>query len=267
MWNNKLKAVTFSIDDGCESDKRIVEIFDKYGIKGTFNLNSGLLNTTLEMKNRHGEITERIPKICAYDVRETYKNHEIAVHTCKHPNLTEISDERVLWEVEKDRLALEALCGYTIKGMAYPCGGINNDKRVATLIKRNTPIKYARTITSTYSFDLQDNLLQFNPTIYWIETDKLFELAEKFIALKAGTPQLFYIWGHAFELDRGSCISYEKLEKLCAILSNKNDIFYGTNREVLIDELEAFNYEEYKKNDFKVNKDLTLGFEKRQNNT
>ena len=155
MWDNKLKAVTFSIDDGCESDKRIVEIFDKYGMKGTFNLNSGLLNTTLELKNAKGEITERIPKIHVYDVRETYNNHEIAVHTCLHPNLTEISDERVKWEVEKDRLALELLCGYSIYGMAYPCGGINNDERVANLMKAHTKIKYSRTITSTYTFELQ----------------------------------------------------------------------------------------------------------------
>ena len=234
MWNNKLKAVTFSIDDGCESDKRIVEIFDKYGMKGTFNLNSGLLNTTLELKNVNGEITERISKICVYDVRETYKNHEIAVHTCLHPNLTEVSDERVKFEVEKDRMALESLCGYSICGMAYPCGGINNDERVASLIKAHTKIKYSRTITSTYAFDLQENLLQFNPTIYWVEVDKLFELAERFIKLKAEKPQLLYIWGHAFELDRGYNISYEKLEQLCSMLSNKNDIFYGTNREVLL---------------------------------
>ena len=234
MWNSKLKAVTFSIDDGCESDKKIIEIFNKYGIKGTFNINSGLLNTTLEMKNRLGEITERIPKMRAYDVKETYKNHEIAVHTCMHPNLTEISDESVILEVEKDRLALEALCGYPINGMAYPCGGVNNDKRVAGLIGKYTPIRYARTITSTYSFDLQENLLQFNPTIYWIEVDKLFELAERFISLKTKVPQIFYIWGHAFELDRGRNISYEKLEQLCDLLSNRQDIFYGTNREVLL---------------------------------
>lgn len=41
MWNGKKKAVTFSFDDGVTQDIRLIEIFNKYGLKGTFNLNSG----------------------------------------------------------------------------------------------------------------------------------------------------------------------------------------------------------------------------------
>ena len=33
----KAKAVTFSYDDGVQQDKRLAEIFDKYGMKATFN--------------------------------------------------------------------------------------------------------------------------------------------------------------------------------------------------------------------------------------
>ena len=46
MFNGKLKAVTFSYDDGVTQDKRLIEIFNKYGLKATFNLNSGLLGGT-----------------------------------------------------------------------------------------------------------------------------------------------------------------------------------------------------------------------------
>ena len=35
----RCKAVTFSYDDGVKADKKLVEILDKYGLKGTFNLN------------------------------------------------------------------------------------------------------------------------------------------------------------------------------------------------------------------------------------
>ena len=41
MWNNKKKAITFSFDDGVEQDIKFIEICDKYGLKATFNLNSG----------------------------------------------------------------------------------------------------------------------------------------------------------------------------------------------------------------------------------
>ena len=183
MWNGKLKAVTFSIDDGCASDRRIVEIFNKYGIKGTFNINSGLLNTEYEIRNEKGIVVETIPKIKAYEVQDVYAGHEVAVHTCTHPNLTTLEEKEIIDQVEEDRKALSALAGYDIVGMAYPCGGVNNDERVAKVIRKHTPIQYARTITSTYSFDLQENFLQFNPTIYWIET-QLFEIVERFLALK-----------------------------------------------------------------------------------
>ena len=36
----KHKALTMSYDDGKEDDKRLVALFNKYGIKGTFHLNS-----------------------------------------------------------------------------------------------------------------------------------------------------------------------------------------------------------------------------------
>ena len=43
MWNGKKKGVTFSFDDGVKQDIRTIEILNKYGLKGAFNLNSGYL--------------------------------------------------------------------------------------------------------------------------------------------------------------------------------------------------------------------------------
>ena len=39
----KHKVLTMSYDDGQIHDRRLIEIFNKYGIKGTFHLNSGLM--------------------------------------------------------------------------------------------------------------------------------------------------------------------------------------------------------------------------------
>ena len=39
----KTKAVTFSYDDGIVSDKKLVKILNEYGMKGTFNVNSGIM--------------------------------------------------------------------------------------------------------------------------------------------------------------------------------------------------------------------------------
>ena len=43
MANRPMKSLTFSYDDGVTQDVRLIEIFNKYGLKATFNLNSELL--------------------------------------------------------------------------------------------------------------------------------------------------------------------------------------------------------------------------------
>ncbi len=43
MFNGLNKAVTFSYDDGVTQDIRLIEMFNRYGLKSTFNINSELL--------------------------------------------------------------------------------------------------------------------------------------------------------------------------------------------------------------------------------
>ncbi len=231
MWNGKKKALTFSFDDAVLQDVKIIEILDRYALKGTFNLNSGYLGCPNVIHPFGMDINHT--KIPAHQIKEVYKGHEVAVHTLTHPRLTELDDQTVIRQVEEDRKALESLVGYKIVGMAYPCGGVNNDDRVAEIIRNNTPIRYARTITSTYSFDLQTNLLRFNPSAHLMEWDKVFELVEKFLQTDTDKPQLLYLWGHAYEADMQEEF-LGNFEKICQMLSGKDDIYYGTNKEVLL---------------------------------
>ena len=229
MWNGKKKAVTFSFDDGVTQDIRTVEILNRYGLKGTFNLNSGSLGC-LGDTDPWGAVRH---KVRASMVRELYQGHEVAVHTLTHPNLTTLDEETIIRQVELDRRLLQELCGYDIVGMAYPCGGVNNDDRVAEIIRVNTPIRYARTITSTHNFDLQDNLLRFNPTVYYSEEGVAEKLIDEFLAKETNEPQLFYLWGHTYEFDRNGG-NWERFENICKMLAGKADVFYGTNKEVLL---------------------------------
>ena len=106
--------------------------------------------------------------------------------------------------------------------------------RVAEIIKNNTGVKYSRTITNTDSFDIQPNLYRFNPNVYHIlEYDRLMEMGRRFVELKADKPQIFYIWGHTFEMDYESD-NWVKIEEFFKLISNRDDIFYGTNKEVLL---------------------------------
>jgi peptidoglycan/xylan/chitin deacetylase (PgdA/CDA1 family) len=231
MWNGKRKAITFSFDDGITQDIRLIELFNQYGLKGTFNLNSERLGKafTLERNGKTVPFVHPAPE----DVRAIYEGHEVAVHTLTHTNLTQCDEEEIVRQVEEDRKNLSALCGYEVVGMAYPCGGVNNDDRVAEIIARKTGVKYARTITSTKTFALQkENYFRFNPSTYVIDED--FErVVDDFLALKDGEPSLLYIWGHAFEMD-AEYITWENLERILKKLSGRAEIFYGTNREVLL---------------------------------
>ena len=230
MFGGKMKAVTFSFDDGVTQDKRLIEIFDKYGLKCTFNINSELLGKAGSLVC--SDVTVAHVKPRPQEIKEIYKNHEVAVHTLTHPNLTTLDDAEVIRQVETDRKNLTQYVGYEVCGMAYPCGGVNNDERVAELIKKNSGVKYSRTITSTHNFDLQENLYQFNPSVYILETDKMWEMAKEFVKLQTDTPKLFYIWGHAYEFDIDN--SWQKFDDFCQFISNRDDIFYGTNSEVLL---------------------------------
>ncbi len=230
MFDSKMKALTFSYDDGILQDERLISLFNKYGLKATFNLNSELLGRegSLYVDGKLVNHTKIVPE----KIRKIYAGHEVAVHTLTHPNLTGLEESEVIHQVEQDRINLSNLVGYDICGMAYPCGGVNNDERVAQIICKNTGVKYARTITSTYSFKLQNSLYRFNPTIHHREWDKLEELIKQFIDAKPSEPMLFYIWGHSYELDANN--EWDRLEDVCKTLSNRDDIFYGTNKEILL---------------------------------
>lgn len=228
-FEGKLKAVTFSFDDGVTQDIRLINILNRYGLKATFNLNSSYLGLSGQL-NRNDHVV-RHDKNPACQIAAIYRGHEVAVHTLTHPNLTELDEDTIVWQVEEDRKALEGLTGYQVRCMAYPCGGVNNDDRVAAVIKNRTHIRFARTITSSYSFDIPDNLYRYDPSVYYIEKDRLFQLGESFIKLKADRPQVFYIWGHSYEMD-AEYIKWDEFEEFCKLISGKADIFYGTNGEI-----------------------------------
>jgi peptidoglycan/xylan/chitin deacetylase (PgdA/CDA1 family) len=227
----KKKAITFSYDDGVVQDIRLIELLNKYGLKCTFNLNSELLSKK-GMLIREGKRIAHY-KIHTEDVKHIYEGHEVAVHTLTHPNLTQCDDKEIIRQVEADRLNLSELVEYEVVGMAYPCGGVNNDDRVAGIIKKNTGVKYSRTITTNNCFDLQENLYRFNPTAYHLDFEKMMQLGREFVEFKPKEPKVFYIWGHSYEMDYGADY-WVKLEEFFKLISNKEDIFYGTNKEVLL---------------------------------
>ncbi|MBQ9766841.1 MAG: polysaccharide deacetylase family protein [Lachnospiraceae bacterium] len=224
MWNNKKKAFTLSYDDGITQDIRFVELLNRYGLKCTFNLNSGIQTKANFWANKDGIITYRMNM---EGLKELYAGHEIAVHSLTHPDLTKLDEETIYNELYRDKVNLEAFFGTEVTGMAYPYG--THDEKVRSIVKK-AGLHYARTVHSTNAFDLPWDLLQLPATCHH-DAENLMDLAKQFVESETDTPQLFYVWGHSYEFDFKQ--SWDRIEEFFQYISGRDDIFYGTNTEVL----------------------------------
>lgn len=225
-WTEKYrKAFVLSYDDGVYQDIRLVEMLNQYGLKCTFNLNTGMMEPPYVWE-ADGVRIERMP---AEMLPELYRGHEVASHTLHHCDLTQLSDGEVFDEVRDDRHALEKIFGNNVTGFAYPYG--NTDKRVKFLLQQ-CGVRYARGVRSTHTFDMPEDVLEISPTCRHKE-DEIFDLAKEFIALQPDSPKLFLLWGHSYEFDmqRG----WERFERFCDLIAGHDDIFYATTAQALSD--------------------------------
>lgn len=228
----KVKAVTLSYDDGVEQDIRLIKIMKENGLKGTFNLSSGLYakeGTTYEA----GTIHRRMTRQQAIDV---YQNSgmEIAVHGLTHPFLEHLSPSTCTYEVLQDRINLETEYGTIIRGMAYPYGSYSDS--VVDCLK-HCGIAYSRTTKSTESFGIPTDWLRMPATCHHNNLH-LMELAKKFVEdSRDRTPMLFYLWGHSYEFERDD--NWEVIEEFAEYIGKREDIWYATNIEIY-DYMKAF---------------------------
>ena len=119
--------------------------------------------------------------------------------------------------------------------MAYPGGGTNYSEHVEQVIKEYTGIKYARTTICSYDLKKQQNLYCMKPSVYHImDMEEMFKLGGYFLENHLQEPQVLYIWGHSYEFDIHN--TWNEFEEFLKMISGRNDIFYGTNKEVFIGE-------------------------------
>jgi peptidoglycan/xylan/chitin deacetylase (PgdA/CDA1 family) len=205
------KALTMSYDDGRVEDRRLVEIFNRHGIKGTFHLCSGLLGND--------------GFIAADEVAELYKGHEVSCHGFVHKYLTRIGREEVIREMWEDRQELEKLTGYPVRGMSYACGDYN---RETVEILRTLGFVYGRTTQSDEKYNLPDDFMTWAPFCHHNQPDLLDKL-EQFKQNKAPL-SIFYIWGHSFEFERNN--NWELIENFCPAAAGDESTWYATNIEI-----------------------------------
>lgn len=209
----KRKALTMSYDDGRAEDERLVEIFNRYGIKGTFHLNSGSFG--------------KPGYIGAEKASELYAGHEISVHGKTHPFLDKIPADAAVEEIYEDKKSLEKCAGYPVRGMSYPYGAYT--ERLLPVL-RSLGMEYSRTVNATNNFELPEDFLKWHPTAH--HNGGLDELWERFSGLKPQKkPALLYIWGHSFEFPKHD--NWRVIEEFCKKAQGREDIWYASNIEIV----------------------------------
>lgn len=217
--NGLAKALTFSYDDAQIFDRRLADLFRKYGMKATFHLNSG----TLDKNPGKGSFFIGVDELA-----EVYAGHEIACHGLQHRNPGLLTQQQLLVEVYEDRKNLESYTGKMVQGMSYAFGVY--DQRIIDTAK-TVGIKYSRTVNSTYEFHMPTDFMQLHPTCHHGEP-MLMELGERFLHCPDYYElPMMYVWGHSFEF--GNSGDWSGIEAFCEKMAGKDDIWYATNMEIV----------------------------------
>ncbi len=214
-------CVTFSYDDARIEDERLVPLFNKYGLKGTFHINTDGWQSRFDFLARENAVFVEPAKY-----KELYEGHEISCHLANHPFVYKPPKESLVNEVYLNKSYLEKLCGYPVRGMSYPFGSSTEE---AESIFSACGMEYSRCVKNCSYFGLPTNYMQWEPTCHHDEAMQYIEAFyqnESFPRLK-----LFYIWGHSYEINTEEKWAY--MEELCSKLSHKEDTWYATNIEII----------------------------------
>lgn len=210
------KALSFSYDDGNLRDSDFIRILDKYGMKGTFNLNSARVLTGLKNSGENwGDV---------------YKGHEVAGHGFFHYSFAAQAPSAVLSYLYGDRLAMETVFHEILCGHAYANGTFSGAVADARKNLAACGYIYARGSFSTMNFDLPDDFLCWEQTCH--HNKGIIELADKFLHLDEKEDlKAFTVWGHVSELVRDN--AFDMMDEFCRKLSGKEKyIWYATNKEI-----------------------------------
>ena len=219
----KKKAFNITYDDGVLQDERFVALLNQYGIKGTFHLNSQLMQEEFSWTHPNGMQVKRLSPERA---RYIYDGHEVASHTLTHPYMCELSDEKLYWQLKSDKDNLEKLFDREIKGFAVPFDYY--DDRIADCAKA-CGFTYARKSEFTGNFTPCTDAYHWKTCIYHIDPD-LPNFVAKFLNTQEELA-VCQIVGHSYDLDAENL--WGTMELICAAVSKCDDVWFCTNAELV----------------------------------
>jgi peptidoglycan/xylan/chitin deacetylase (PgdA/CDA1 family) len=219
----KKKAFNITYDDGVLQDVRFVAMLNKYGIKGTFNLNSELMENEFSWIHPNGM---QVKRLSVEKVKLLYDGHEVASHTLTHPYMYNLSDEELYHQMKRDKDNLEKLFEREIQGFAVPFDYY--DDRIAECAKA-CGFAYARKSEFTNTFKPCTDFYHWKTGIYHID-EHLIDYVAGFLNTEEELA-VCQIVGHSYDLDAENL--WGTMELICAAVSKCDDIWFCTNAELV----------------------------------
>lgn len=212
-----MKALSMSYDDGSEHDRRLVGLFDAYGVRGTFHLTS----STLGQDYRVGRD----------EVARLYQHHEVACHGATHADLGQLSDADVDRELRDDKATLEALIGQPVRGLAYPFG--THDARIEAKAAA-AGFAYGRGVTDSDDLRPPAAPMRLTTTCHH---GQAMDCGRRLIERPADGLQWMRVRGHSFELDGFMTADRSKdwayMEAFCRMMADASGIWHAPLIQVL----------------------------------
>ena len=217
-----MKIVSLSFDDGTIYDLRFIELLNKYNLRATLNLNSGIEDFVWYYNNVHP-----IKRLKLELVKDKYDGHEVASHSLTHPYFSSLTKEEAIKEVKEDVYNLTRIFNRRIEGFAFPFHDQTEENII--LVKDNFDLSYIRYSYLSDEFFPKDRYHIPINALY--DDEDIYEKLEKFKNDNEYKNSLFVIAGHAYEFEVKD--DWEKIEKLLKYLSNEDNITVLTLKDAV----------------------------------
>lgn len=219
----KAKAFNITYDDGVLQDVRFVELLNRCGLKGTFNLNSELMEKEFAWTHPSGMEVKRLSREAVLGL---YDGHEIASHTLTHPYMQELTEAELMVQMGEDKANLERHFGREVKGFAVPFDYYS--EKIARCAEK-CGFEYARKSNSSLSYRPCTDWYHWRTGVYHILPDLKpfvtgFLLTDRELAV-------CQIVGHSYDLDAENL--WETMESICTNLAAQDNIWFCTNLELV----------------------------------
>jgi len=219
----KEKAFNITYDDGVLQDVRFVHLLNRYGLKGTFNLNSQLMQQEFAWIHESGLQVRRLPPEA---VRELYRGHEVASHTLTHPYMQELDWHGVMHQMGADRWNLEQLLGQPVEGFAVPFSYYSD---LIADCARDTGFAYARMSEFSGSYMPCSDWYHWKTGIFHLDPG-LEDFVDGFFAT-AQELAVCQIVGHSYDLEAEDL--WDTMEGILARMAAAEEVWSCTNLELV----------------------------------